>query len=65
LRVQLAEGGEFVPGPLVAAAHARLRRDIPFMPNDRALDRDVARAIDLVERGEILAAARLAMSPQA
>ena len=61
LRVQLAQAAEFAPGPVVAAAHARLRKDIPFMPRDRAMDRDIARAVDLVERGELLAAARGAM----
>jgi histidine ammonia-lyase len=61
LRVQLAAAGDFAPGPLVAAAHARLRQDIAFMPADRALDGDVARAVALVESGEVLAAARLAM----
>jgi len=63
LRVQLTQAAEFAPGPVVAAAHARLRRDIPFMPRDRAMDRDIARAVDLVERGELLAAARGAMGP--
>jgi histidine ammonia-lyase len=63
LRVQLTQHPEFGPGPVVAAAHARLRKDIPFMPRDRAMDRDIARAVDLVERGELLAAARGAMGP--
>jgi histidine ammonia-lyase len=63
LRVQLVQAAEFAPGPVVAAAHARLRKDIPFMPRDRAMDRDIARAVDLVERGELLAAARGAMGP--
>jgi histidine ammonia-lyase len=63
LRVQLAEAAEFGPGPVVAAAHARLRKDIAYMPRDRAMDRDIARAVDLVERGEVLAAARGAMGP--
>jgi histidine ammonia-lyase len=62
LRVQLADAPAFAPGPLVAAAHARIRRDIPFMAVDRALDRDVARALELVERGEVLEAMRAAMS---
>jgi histidine ammonia-lyase len=61
LRVQLTQAAEFAPGPVVAAAHARLRKDIAFMPRDRAMDRDIARAVDLVERGELLAAARGAM----
>jgi histidine ammonia-lyase len=63
LRVQLASAPEFGPGPVVAAAHARLRKDIAYMPRDRAMDRDIARAVDLVERGELLAAARGAMGP--
>jgi histidine ammonia-lyase len=61
LRVQLTQAVEFAPGPVVAAAHARLRQDIPFMPRDRAMDGDIARAVALVERGELLAAARGAM----
>jgi histidine ammonia-lyase len=63
LRVQLAQAAEFVPGPVVAAAHARLRQDIPFMPRDRAMDGDITRAVGLVESGELLAAARGAMGP--
>jgi histidine ammonia-lyase len=65
LRAQLVDAGELGPGPLVAAAHARIRKDIAFLDADRAMDRDVARAIDLVDRGEVLEAARLAMGPSA
>jgi histidine ammonia-lyase len=61
LRAELAASDEYRPGRAVAAALARLRRDIPFMAHDRAMDADVALAVRLVEQGELLSAARAAM----
>ena len=58
LRAALAAADEFVPGRAVQAALQRLRRDIPFMPCDRAMDADVALAVRLAESGELLSAAR-------
>jgi histidine ammonia-lyase len=58
LRAALAAADEFVPGRAVQAALQRLRRDIPFMASDRAMDADVALAVRLAENGELLSAAR-------
>lgn len=58
LRAELAATDEFRPGPVVAAAHARLRQSIPFLDRDRALDGEVATAVRLVESGELLSAIR-------
>jgi histidine ammonia-lyase len=60
LRAELAQAPEYRPGRAVAAALERLRRDIAFMADDRAMDGDVQRAVALVESGELLAAARSA-----
>ncbi|GAB1407855.1 histidine ammonia-lyase [Thermomonas brevis] len=61
LRLQLAHAAEFRPGRAVAAAHATLRRFIPFLERDRAMDGEVAVAVTLVARGDLLAAARAAV----
>jgi len=61
LRRELAESAEFQPGAAVQAAWLALREEIPFMPRDRAMDGDVARAISLIESGKLLMAARAAM----
>lgn len=58
LRNELAQAGEFHPGAAVAAAHAELRRSIPFLQSDRAMDGEVATAVRLVEDGRLLAAIR-------
>ncbi|WP_454831394.1 HAL/PAL/TAL family ammonia-lyase [Pseudoxanthomonas wuyuanensis] len=58
LRQELAATGEFHPGAAVAAAHAAIRQRIPFLDRDRALDGEVATAVNLVESGELLAAVR-------
>jgi histidine ammonia-lyase len=62
LRVELARSGEFHPGTAVAAAHAALRGEIPFLDRDRAMDGEVAVAVRLVESGKLLDAARVALS---
>jgi len=59
LRVELAMADEFQPGRAVAAAHAAIRREIPFLDRDRALDGEVATAVRLVKEGTILGAARV------
>jgi len=61
LRAELARSSEFQPGRAVSAALERLRRDIPFMDGDRAMDGEVALAVRLVEQGDILSAARAAL----
>ncbi|MFH1599694.1 MAG: aromatic amino acid lyase [Pseudomonadota bacterium] len=58
LRRELAESAEFEPGVAVRAAWTALREAIPFMPRDRAMDGDVATAVQLVKQGKLLRAAR-------
>src|SRR3546814_6818180 len=58
LRVELATGDDYHPGAAVASAHAALRKVIPFLDRDRALDGEVAAAVRLVADGSLLAAAR-------
>ena len=62
LRAELARSEEFHPGHAVAAAHAALRAEIPFLDRDRAMDGEVATAVQLVESGKLLDAARVALS---
>jgi histidine ammonia-lyase len=64
LRRELAEGAPVHPGAAVAAAHAAIRRSIPFLDRDRALDGEVAAMVRLVEEGAILAAARYALGAE-
>ncbi len=61
LRAELAASDEFHPGEAVAAAHAAIRARIPFLDRDRALDGEVAAICRMVEQGEVLAAARIAL----
>ena len=61
LRTELANADAFHPGRVVAAAHAAIRERIAFLDRDRALDGEVATAINLVVSGVVLAAARRAM----
>jgi histidine ammonia-lyase len=56
LRAELAQAEAFHPGTLVAAAHAAIRERIPFLDRDRALDGEVATAVQLVADGSLLAA---------
>ena len=58
LRAELAMAAEYRPGRAVAAAHAAIRAHIPFLDRDRAMDREVATAVQLVRDGRVLAAAR-------
>ncbi len=58
LRTELANAEAFHPGRAVAAAHAAIRERIAFLDRDRALDGEVATAIDLVVSGVVLAASR-------
>jgi histidine ammonia-lyase len=60
LRAELAQADAFHPGRAVAAAHAAIRGEIPFLDRDRALDGEVAAAVRMVADGRILAAARAA-----
>ncbi|MGJ4801980.1 HAL/PAL/TAL family ammonia-lyase [Luteimonas sp. SDU82] len=59
LRAELAAAGAFHPGAAVARAHAEIRRRIAFLDRDRALDGEVAAAVQLVADGSLLAAAGL------
>lgn len=61
LRAELAAAEEFRPGKAVAAAHAKLREAIAFLDRDRALDGEVATAVQLVQEGTLIAAARAAV----
>ncbi len=61
LRAELAAAPEFRPGAAVEAVWRALRAEIPFLDRDRALDADVSKAVDLVERGTLLEAARVAL----
>jgi histidine ammonia-lyase len=54
LRAELAAADEFHPGAAVAAMLRRLRRHIPFMARDRAMDGEVALVCALVATGELL-----------
>src|SRR3546814_19634205 len=56
LRVELATGDDYHPGAAVASAHAPLRKVIPFLDRDRALDGAVAAAVRLVAAGSLLSA---------
>ncbi|WP_297909805.1 aromatic amino acid lyase, partial [Thiomonas sp.] len=47
----LAEAPEFRPGAAVARALEAIRREVAFMPRDRAMDGDIARMVELVGRG--------------
>ncbi len=62
LRAELAHSEEFHPGHAVAAAHAVLRAEIPFLDRDRAMDGEVAAIVRLVESGTLLDAARRVIS---
>jgi len=62
LRAQLATAAEFRPGRAVAAAHAAIRARVPFLDRDRAMDGEVAMAVQLVVEGSVLAAARNALN---
>lgn len=52
---ELARSGDFQPSGIVRRAWARVREDIAFMQRDRAMDGDVARICELVERGVLVA----------
>jgi histidine ammonia-lyase len=58
LRAELAGADEFHPGRAVVAAHAAIRSQIPFLDRDRAMDGEVASAVNLVESGKLLDAIR-------
>ncbi|PJJ98234.1 histidine ammonia-lyase [Lysobacteraceae bacterium NML75-0749] len=62
LRQELAASQAFHPGKAVAAAHAEIRRHLPMMWRDHALDADVASAVRMVESGAVLDAAQAALA---
>ena len=45
------------------AAHARIRRDVPFMPTDRPIAPDIARVRALLDDGSLLGAVAEAIGP--
>ncbi len=47
----LAEAPEFRPGTAVVRALDAIRREVAFMPRDRAMDGDIARMVALMGRG--------------
>jgi histidine ammonia-lyase len=61
LRAELAAAAPFQPGRAIAAAHAAIRDAIPFLDRDRALDGEVAAAVQLVFEGKVLAATKHAL----
>jgi len=61
LRAELSAAEEFRPGRAVAIAHAKLRESIAFLDHDRALDGEVALAVQLVRDGSVLSAVRAEM----
>ena len=60
LRADLAAADAFQPGHAVAAAHAAIRTRIRFLGRDRALDGEVAAALQMVADGSVLRASRAA-----
>jgi histidine ammonia-lyase len=62
LRGELAAMPSPQPGNAVAAAHAAIRKVIPFLDRDRELGGEVATALRLVAEGTVLAAAKAALS---
>jgi histidine ammonia-lyase len=60
LRTELSAAEPFHPGAAVAAAHAAIREQVPFLDRDRALDGDIAAMLALMRDGAVLAAARQA-----
>jgi histidine ammonia-lyase len=60
LRAELSAAEPFHPGAAVAAAHAAIREQVPFLDRDRALDGDIAAMLALMRDGAVLAAARQA-----
>lgn len=60
LRAELAGASAFHPGRAVAAAHAAIRAEIPFLDKDRAMDGEVATIVRMEREGRVLAAARRA-----
>jgi histidine ammonia-lyase len=54
LRLKNLGHGVEVLGRGTRVAHARIRRVIPFLERDRVLAGDIARAVELVESGELV-----------
>jgi histidine ammonia-lyase len=63
LRAELGGADAFHPGVAVARAHAAIRKVIPFLDRDRALDGEVAAAVRLVAEGVVLSAVREGADP--
>jgi len=61
LRTELATMAPPTPGRAVLAAHAAIRKVIPFLERDRELGGEVAAALQLVADGTVLAAAKAAL----
>lgn len=61
LRDELASMKDIKASPAIEAAHAKIREYIPYMDRDRALDQEVAKAIELEKNGAILSAVKKAV----
>lgn len=59
----LDQRAPLVPGGGVAAAHAAVRRVVPTLDDDRALYRDIARAVELIESGALIDAVEARVGP--
>lgn len=57
LRHALRDAGRLEPGQGVAAAHAHIREQVPFLARDRAMAGDIAAMCALVDSGTLLEAA--------
>ena len=54
LATALSDASDFHAGPIVHAAHAKVRARIGFMARDRAMDGDIRAICDLVASGELV-----------
>ncbi len=54
LATALSDASDFHAGPIVHAAHAKVRERIGFMARDRAMDGDIRAICDLVASGELV-----------
>jgi len=54
LRLKNLGRGVEMLGRGTRAAHARIRQAIPFLDRDRVLAKDIERAVELIQRGELL-----------
>ena len=65
LRAELATLTDIQASPAIEAAHQAIREHIPYMERDRALDGEVAKAVEIEKNGAILSAVKKAVTPRA